>query len=32
LGELAADGKAVHADTDGGFIRAVDLGRAVHRR
>jgi DNA repair exonuclease SbcCD ATPase subunit len=31
-GELAPDGKGVHADTDGGFIRAVDLGRAVHRR
>jgi uncharacterized protein YhaN len=31
LSELAPDAKAVHADTDGGFIRAVDLGRAVHR-
>ena len=25
-------GKAVHRDTDGGFVRAVDLGRAVQRR
>ena len=25
-------GSAVHADTDGGFTRAVDLGRALHRR
>jgi hypothetical protein len=25
-------GSAVHADTDGGFIRAVDLGRALRRR
>jgi hypothetical protein len=30
--ELVPDGKAVQADSDGGFIRAVDLGRAVHRR
>jgi DNA repair exonuclease SbcCD ATPase subunit len=32
VSELAPDGKALHSDTDGGFIRAVDLGRAVHRR
>ena len=25
-------GGAVHADTDGGFVRAVDLGRALRRR
>ena len=25
-------GKVVHRDTDGGFVRAVDLGRAVRRR
>jgi hypothetical protein len=25
-------GKAVHRDTDGGFVRAVDLGRAVRGR
>jgi hypothetical protein len=25
-------GSAVHADTDCGFIRAVDLGRALRRR
>jgi hypothetical protein len=25
-------GKGVHRDTDGGFVRAVDLGRAVRRR
>jgi energy-coupling factor transporter ATP-binding protein EcfA2 len=25
-------GKSVHIDTDGGFVRAVDLGRAVRRR
>jgi uncharacterized protein YhaN len=30
--ELVPDGNAVHADSDGGFIRALDLGRAVHRR
>ena len=29
---LVPQGSAVHADTDGGFIRAVDLGRALHRR
>ena len=27
--EMGARGKAVHRDTDGGFVRAVDLGRAV---
>jgi len=31
VSELAPDAKAVHADADGGFIRAVDLGRAVQR-
>jgi len=25
-------GKSVHMDTDGGFVRAVDLGRAVLRK
>jgi hypothetical protein len=25
-------GKGVHRDTDGGYVRAVDLGRAVRRR
>ena len=25
-------GKGVHRDTDGGFVRAVDLGRAVRRK
>lgn len=29
---LVPQGGAVHADTDGGFIRAVDLGRALRRR
>lgn len=29
---LVPQGSPVHADTDGGFIRAVDLGRAVQRR
>ena len=29
---LAPLGSAVHADTDGGFVRAVDLGRALRRR
>jgi chromosome segregation ATPase len=29
---LVPQGSAVHADTDGGFIRAVDLGRALRRR
>jgi len=29
---LVPQGSAVHADTDGGFIRAVDLGRALKRR
>jgi DNA repair exonuclease SbcCD ATPase subunit len=32
LSEMAQHGEAIHADTDGGLIRAVDLGRAVHRR
>jgi uncharacterized protein YhaN len=30
--ELVPQGSAVHADTDDGFIRAVDLGRALRRR
>ena len=30
--ELVPDGKIVHADSDGGFIRAIDLGRAVRRK
>ena len=29
---MVPDGVAVHADTDGGFIRAVDLGRALGQR
>jgi len=29
---LVPEGSAVHADTDGGFIRAVDLGRALRRQ
>src|SRR5438445_6765368 len=29
---MVSDGDGVHADTDGGFIRAVDLGRALVRR
>ena len=29
---LVPQGSAVYADTDGGFIRAVDLGRALRRR
>jgi hypothetical protein len=29
---LVPQGSAVHADTDGGFIRAVDLKRALRRR
>jgi DNA repair exonuclease SbcCD ATPase subunit len=29
---LVPAGTAVHADTDGGFVRAVDLGRALRRR
>ena len=29
---LVPEGSAVHADTDGGFVRAVDLGRALRRR
>ena len=31
-GALVPPGSAVHADTDGGFVRAVDLGRALRRR
>jgi hypothetical protein len=30
-GAMVPRGKAVHKDTDGGFVRAVDLGRAVRR-
>jgi hypothetical protein len=29
---LVPTGSAVHTDTDGGFVRAVDLGRALRRR
>jgi hypothetical protein len=29
---LVPPGSAVHADTDGGFVRAIDLGRALRRR
>jgi hypothetical protein len=29
---LVPQGSAVHADTDGGLIRAIDLGRALRRR
>jgi hypothetical protein len=29
---LVPQGSAVHADSDGGFIRAVDLGRSLRRR
>jgi hypothetical protein len=29
---LVPKGAAVHADSDGGFVRAVDLGRALRRR
>jgi uncharacterized protein YhaN len=31
-GALVPEGSAVHADTDGGFLRAVDLGRTLRRR
>jgi DNA repair exonuclease SbcCD ATPase subunit len=31
-GALVPEGSAVHADTDGGFLRALDLGRALRRR
>jgi uncharacterized protein YhaN len=31
-GATVPNGKAVHKDTDGGFVRAVDLDRAVSRR
>ena len=30
--ERVPKGKGVYRDTDGGFVRAVDLGRAVRRR
>jgi len=30
-GATVPKGKAVHRDTDGGFVRAVDLGRAVRQ-
>jgi AAA domain len=29
---MVPSGSAIHADTDDGFTRAVDLGRALHRR
>ena len=29
---MVSKGKGAHKDTDGGFVRAVDLGRAVRRR
>ncbi len=29
---LVPEGSPVHADTDGGFTRAIDLGRALRRR
>jgi uncharacterized protein YhaN len=29
---LVPPGSAVHVDTDGGFVRAVDLGRALRRK
>ena len=29
---IAAKGKAVHRDMDGGFVRAINLDRAVQRR
>ncbi len=31
-GATVPKGKSVHKDTDGGFVRAVDLGRAVRRK
>jgi hypothetical protein len=31
-GALVPEGSAVHTDSDGGFVRAVDLGRALRRR
>jgi hypothetical protein len=31
-GALVPEGTAVQADTDRGFVRAVDLGRALRRR
>src|SRR5206468_1138496 len=31
-GAMVPDGTALHADSDGGFMRAVDLGRAIQRR
>jgi hypothetical protein len=32
MSALVPQGSAAHADTDSGFIRAVDLARAVRRR
>jgi uncharacterized protein YhaN len=32
VGATTPKGKAVHRDTDGGFVRAIDLGRAVRRK
>jgi len=31
-GAMVPKGKSVQRDTDGGFVRAVDLGRAVRRK
>jgi hypothetical protein len=31
-GAMVPDGTAFHVDSDGGFMRAVDLGRAIQRR
>ena len=31
-GATMPKGKGVHRDTDGGFVRAIDLGRAVRRK
>ena len=31
-GAMVAEGKVVHADTNDGFVRAIDLDRAVQRR
>jgi uncharacterized protein YhaN len=31
-GAMVPRGSVVHTDSDGGFVRAVDLGRALRRR
>jgi hypothetical protein len=31
-GATMPKGKGVHKDTDGGFVRAIDLGRAARRK